>query len=211
MSIQAGFLIVKTYPRLYRDYVTRYSLKKPLYALPRLDQDCSQMLIQYRGLDRDALKPYRDSDNLAEVRMAELQNEERCNEDGFLPSLEIAMEVMQYVSNADDYEVIWTRIARSGMRPLLKFYSAGYDPTYFTGDHFSASCDCMMIPRWHGTDKEGTLFQEHFLQLNQYGLFSSPDHASTFLNYYLSFDWTETGDYEIAEIFLQQEVSKLRT
>ncbi len=60
----------------------------------------------------------------------------------------------------------------------------------------------MLIPRWHGTDEEGTLFLDHFSKLNRHGLFPTAQEAETFLKYYLSFDWTETGDYEIAEVFL---------
>jgi len=106
MKIEAGFLILKTYERLYRDYRNRYNLEKPFYAIPRIDQKPSDFRIQYRGLDRDALDPV-------------------------------------------DYEAVWTRIAHLGIAEPKGFKSIGYEPTYFTGDHFSASCDCMLIPRWH--------------------------------------------------------------
>ena len=33
------------------------------------------------------------------------------------------------------------------------------------------------------------------------GLFNGPDEADVFLKFYLSFDWAETGDYEIGEVF----------
>jgi len=39
------------------------------------------------------------------------------------------------------------------------------------------------------------------MRLNRDGLFQSAAEASAFLTYYLSFDWTETGDYEIAEVW----------
>jgi hypothetical protein len=57
------------------------------------------------------------------------------------------------------------------------------------------------FPRWHGTDPEGVLFREHFERLNRHGLFESAQEASAFLAFYLSFDWTETGEYEIAEVW----------
>jgi hypothetical protein len=203
MEIEAGFLILKTYERLYRDYQNRYNLEKPFYAIPRIDQKPSDFRIQYRGLDRDALDPYRDSENLAEIRMYELEKESKC-EDGFIFTEEAVHDVCSYLSDPLDYETVWTRIAHLNIAEPKGFKSIGYEPTYFTGDHFSASCDCMLIPRWHGTDKEGTLFLEYFKQLNQYGLFPSPKKAKKFLDFYLSFDWTETGEYEIAEIFIQE-------
>ena len=60
----------------------------------------------------------------------------------------------------------------------------------------------MLIPRWHGTDEEGTLFLKYFKQLNSFGLFNSIENAKEFLEYYLSFDWTERGEFYITEVFL---------
>jgi len=51
----------------------------------------------------------------------------------------------------------------------------------------------MLIPRWNGTDKEGTLFQKYFNQLNSFGLFNSIEIAKEFLYYYLSIAWSERG------------------
>ncbi len=50
------------------------------------------------------------------------------------------------------------------------------------------------------------LFLEHFRRLNRHGLFDTPEAAQAFLDYYRSFDWTETGDYVIAEVFLRQTI-----
>jgi hypothetical protein len=70
----------------------------------------------------------------------------------------------------------------------------GYDATYFIGDHFSAIADSMFFPRYHGTDNEGTLFQDYHESLNNNGLFKSANEAHEFLNFYLSQDWTEHGE-----------------
>ena len=59
----------------------------------------------------------------------------------------------------------------------------------------------MCFPRWHGTDPEGALFLSYFQRLNAKGLFDEPDVASAFLSFYLSFEWTEKGDYYIAEVW----------
>ena len=144
---------------------------------------------------------YRDSDNLAEIYMAELAEKDVCK-DGFLLSENELSTVFSFISTPKDYEIIWVRLAGSPAIPPLGFQSIGFEPSYFIGDHFSASCDCMLFPRWHGTDKEGTLFLGYFNRLNTHGLFESTDDASAFLDYYLSFDWTERGDFEIVEIFI---------
>ena len=208
MTIQAGFLIVKTFEQLYQDYVQRYQLSQSVYAIPRVDLQPNDYKIQYRGIDRDALDPYENSDNLAEIRMDELVIEHKC-EEGFLFSFEIIHDVLSYIENIKQYEVVWTRIANSDHLPPKSFISIGFEPSYFTSDHFSALCDCMLIPRWHGTDKEGTLFQNYYRQLNPYGLFDTAFAAKDFLNFYLSFDWTETGNYEIAEVFIDKSVVQL--
>jgi hypothetical protein len=77
-TITHGFLIVKPYASLYRKYVGRYDIATDVYAIPRKDRTPEQSSIQYRGLDRDALDDFDKSDLLAEVRMAELAGEGRC-------------------------------------------------------------------------------------------------------------------------------------
>jgi hypothetical protein len=100
----------------------------------------------------------------------------------------------------DDYEIIWAKIADRPHRPPSTFQRLGFEPTYFTSDHFSAVCDCMCFPRWHGTDREGELFRPYSDRLNANGLFDDASSAAEFLAYYLSVDWTERGEYEIAEV-----------
>lgn len=207
MRNESGFLIVKTFPRLYRDYAERYNLSRDLYAIPRVDKGPEHYRIQYRGLDRDALHPWDDSEILSEIRMAELEEEGKCH-DGFLFDLVEVQDVLEFLEDRQYYEVIWTRIVHSQAPAPKGYRSVGFEPSYFTSDHFSASCDCMLFPRWHGTDEEGTLFMTHFQKLNRYGLFNAPEEATSFLDYYLSFDWTERGEYEVAEVFVPFRVVK---
>lgn len=206
-AITHGYLIVKPYATLYRKYMGRYKLTSDYYAIPRVDRTPEQSPIQYRGVDRDALSDYEKSDTLAEVRMAELVVEGRC-EEGFLFADADLNEVLALLPSDAEYEVVWTRIAGVTVDPPVGFEAIGFEPTFFIGDHFSASCDCLLIPRWHGTDKEGTLFAEHFRRLNAYGLFGTAVEAKVFLDFYLSFDWTETGEYSIAEVFLPPGVRR---
>lgn len=201
-EIGAGYLIVKTYPKLFNEFKMQLNLTHDLYAFPRIDKDPEQNSIQYRGLDRDALTENEYSNNLAEIRLDELEKINKCYH-GLIEQFEYAQDAFNYLENKDSYEIIWARIADQTRTPHPGFTPIGFEPSYFVGDHFAAQCDCMLFPRWHGTDKEGTLFLEHFNKLNHYGLFNSPQEAQSFLDYYLSFDWTETGDYFIAEVFVQ--------
>ena len=207
VNVEAGFLIVKTFARLYADYKGRYPLCRDMYAIPRTDRGPMQSPIQYRGLDRDALDDYAESEMDAEMHLAMLAIDNRAV-NGIVFSQGDAEEVFSLLGSLQsDYEIIWTRAAGSNVAPPDGYSSAGSEPTYLASDHFSASCDCMLFPRWHGTDDEGELFVPHFRKLNSHGLFATPDAAHDFLAYYLSLDWTEhdaNGDYVIAEIFIRQ-------
>ena len=63
----------------------------------------------------------------------------------------------------------------------------------------------MCFPRWHGTDTEGTLFAEYHERLNESALFRTAEEAAKFISFYRSHDWTETGDYVIAEVCLPED------
>jgi hypothetical protein len=204
VSVEAGFLIVKAFPRLYAEHRDRYELRREVYAMPRLDREPEQCPIQYRGLDRDALDDWQDSEMDAELFLAMLEVDYRAV-DAMVFSQHDVDEAFSLLGPLQSgYEIIWSRVLGSEVTPPEGHSSIGFEGTYFVSDHFSASCDCMLFPRWHGTDEEGTLFLSHFRQLNAYGLFPTPEAAQDFLTYYLSFDWTERGEFVIAEVFIRQ-------
>ncbi|MGH7280799.1 MAG: hypothetical protein ACRELY_04695, partial [Polyangiaceae bacterium] len=141
--------------------------------------------------------------SLAEMRMLELKGKEIDGTEDFLTTYELAVDVLGWTKEegSEDYEIVWARIVDRADAPPSNFERLGFEPTYFMGDHFSAICDCMCFPRWHGTDPEGKLFRSHFDRLNTNGLFDDARTASEFLAYYLTIDWTERGEYEIAEVW----------
>lgn len=207
VEVEAGFLIVKSFPCLYIDYRQRYNLFTTVYAIPRLDREPADSPIQYRGIDRDALDEGEKSELSAEVFLAILELEAR-SVNGIIFTEEDARFIFHELGTfGENYELIWHREVKSSQSPPDGFISAGFEPTYFVDGHFSPLCDCMMFPRWHGTDQEGMLFQPYFQQLNQWGLFNTPEIARSFLDFYCSFDWTETGEYVTAEVFIQQSLA----
>jgi hypothetical protein len=200
VKITCGFLVVKRFEPLFREFAAKPEFDRRIYAVPVHGDDPAAAAIRYSGLDRDAVQPYATG-TLAESRMAELDPEDAHG--GFLRSLDDAYEVQRWAEEEAPgvHEVVWARVAGEFVAPPAGFERLGCEPSYFSGDHFSAVCDCMCFPRWHGTDPEGVLFREHFERLNRHGLFESAQEASAFLAFYLSFDWTETGEYEIAEVW----------
>lgn len=200
MRVTNGFLVLKRFEHLFREFAAKPELDRRIYALPVFGDEPSRAVVRYRGLDRDAIEPSLRG-SLAEIRMAELDPDDAHG--GFIGTLEQAREVLRWADEEAPaiYEIAWARVAGSSHAPPPGFEFLGFEPSFFTSDHFSASCDCLCFPRWHGTDPDGLLFREHFIRLNRDGLFRSAEDASAFLAHYLSFDWTETGEYEIAEVW----------
>src|SRR5436190_2316546 len=194
--MDAGFLIVKRFAVLYGEFASRSEFDRAIYALPLFGTGPERLSVAYNGLDRDPLSAYPNDPALAaEMRMAELESNGRC-EDSFLADQEGVVDVLAWCEGERPgvYEPVWARVAGGTAVPPAGYAKAGYEPSYFPNGYFSAVCDCMCFPRWHGTDPEGVLFHEHFQRLNQYGLFRDSNHAAEFLKYYLSFDWIERGD-----------------
>jgi hypothetical protein len=215
-----GFLIVKKFEVLYEEYKERYNLTSDCYAIPRIDRLPINYRIQYRGIDRESLTPNdKYPRNLAEIRLARLDAQRKYNHPdiyynelilvGDFIDINLLDEMFTLLGDDESkYEAIFVKKAEISCKIPRSFSSIGFEPSYFYSDHFSASCDCMLFPRWHGTDEDGTLFLNYFNQLNLFGLFNSIKIAKEFLDYYLSFDWTETGDYYITEILLKDTAIK---
>lgn len=92
MLFKSGFLIVLNFNRLYERYVDRYKFESEIYAIPRIDKSPEDYLIMYRGIDRDSICGYSTSDMLAGIRLYELQEEGK-SEDDFLFEESDALDV----------------------------------------------------------------------------------------------------------------------
>lgn len=204
MEITSGFLVVKRFEALYKEFAAKPDFCADIHALPLAGTGPERLAVRYRGLDRDAVSPDAKG-SLAEIRLFELRSESYDGTNDFLFRHVDALDVLRWVEDeaSDVYEIAWTCVAGAPASPPAGFRLLGYEPTYFTSDHFSAIRDCMCFPRWHGTDNEGVLFRPYFERLNPNGLFDDPAEASAFLAHYRSFDWTETGDYEIAAVWAE--------
>lgn len=200
---ESAYLVVKRFEALYRDFAQKPEFNLAIYAVPLFGTDWSTSRVRYHGLDRDPLQAWDYPwALLAEIRMAEIGYVSPYNH--HLSRSQDVTDVLKWAEGEvpGEYESVWARLASSHVMPPPSFRLAGYEPSFFPEGFFSALCDCMCFPRWHGTDIEGVLFSEHFKRLNSYGLFNSANEANNFLTYYLSFDWTETGDYQIIEVWI---------
>lgn len=222
---KAAFLIVKKYTSLFSERILQTIATYPnenLYAIPTCNKKLETMPIKYQGTDREPIQAGFDtvyvhnenkmaSHTKAEHAMYEQWKKTSINLRGLnhfdfqLTSLQETLDVLQIAEQESPnvYEIIWVQLAGNNAPAPNDFILAGYDVSFFPEGSFSAICDCMCIPRWHGTDDEGELFKSFFLQLNQHGLFKDAETALAFLHHYQSFDWTEQGEYQIVEVWLR--------
>jgi hypothetical protein len=203
---EAGFLIEWTFEALYRSFASGNAKESDwgIYAIPVAGTQPDHVAVRYRGLDRLWRQLF---GSLADIRITELKEEGRYYS-GMFQFLEDAQEILAWFDYetpgaSKDLEITWTRLAGRSIQPPPGFRFIGNEPNYFGGDWFSPISDCMCFPRWHGTDREGVLFADWFSTLNTQGLFDTKEDAQNFLKFYLSFDWTERGDYRIAEVWVQ--------
>ena len=209
-KFDSGFLIVRPYAWLYQRFWKPAEPDQFIYAIPRKGADPDSNEKRYHGISREPLQAWfeelRDTPHVKipeDLRAASalrlLEDDGRSAED-FIFDAADAGEIFSKLDHPNSWELIWAANADAPIAEPAHTRLLGFDPTWFYDDHFSAIADSMCFPMWHGTDQDGTLFQEYFSRLNEYSLFPSADLAKEFLEFYLSFDWTETGDYLIAKI-----------
>lgn len=227
--MDSGYLIVKTFERMYREYlqlrdIRNYPLPNDhvIYSIPLKGVSAGTYAKRYRGVCREPLFPwnetdekfFRGSDMVIQPLDAELkahlaigqlddENDPEDEEDEIvIRSHEDAIRIFGLLEAPVEREVIWVRKTESVLTNQPDYPLLGYDPAWFGGNWFSAISDCLCFPRWHGTDSEGQLFKKYHEKLNKHALFDNPQIARDYLEYYRSFDWTETGDYNIIEVRL---------
>jgi len=212
------YLIVKTFESLYSEFERHLNAGEKIYSIPSKGVNPGEVRKQYRGVDREPLSAIKRSRYLfymkylkfkfftrgledidAQDFMYQLEKDGRAFID-FIFEYEDAVHTFTKIQNTNRYEIIWVRKEDNKLEGPKNSSLLGYDATYFIGDHFSAIADSMFFPRYHGTDREGTLFRDYYECLNNNGLFKSAKEAHEFLNFYLSQDWTEQGIFEVAEV-----------
>ncbi|HEX7663241.1 MAG TPA: hypothetical protein VF407_01955 [Polyangiaceae bacterium] len=197
------FFVLERFDVLYRKYAAKPGFDRPIYALPVHGTEPGAVSKRYVGLDRDPICAYAGG-SLAQIRLAEIAKAKKRDSltEDLLLSIEDANDVLEWAEREalGTYELAWARIAGTNDLPPAGFERRGCEPTYANG-HFSAICDALAFPRWHGTDRGGTAFRSWFERLNDHALFDHASDAAAYLDFYVSFDWTERGVFEIVEVW----------
>lgn len=209
-NFNSGFLIVRPYNWLYQHFWKPADPEQVIYAIPRKGADPDSYEKRYRGISREPLQAWYEElrgapsiivpeDFRAASALRLLEDNGRADDD-FIFDQADALDIFSKLDHPNLWEVIWVADADTQNDEPANSRLLGFDPTWFYGDHFSAIADSMCFPTWHGTDKDGTLFLDYYSRLNEHGLFPSSSLAKDFLDFYRSFEWTETGDYLIAKV-----------
>jgi hypothetical protein len=132
-----------------------------------------------------------ESNKKAAVRLKEVVPPilyEDINE-SLIPTKKYALEIFNLLDNPREWEIIHVRCEnfRSNSKTL------GFDVGYWGSDHFSLIADTTLLPRWHPPIPED--FHElsrELSGLNSNLLFTDPDSAIRFRQFYKSKSWAET-------------------
>ncbi len=190
-EISAGFCIVEKYDYVYQKELPRFNRvpgKKP-YGLP-----------------------YGDKPEKVYLGIGNLSSETAAQKypfyyDSCLKSEEEVIEIRNKLFSEEHCEAVWFKVYGSDAAAPGGYEFCGYDITFAPDINgaFSMINDCMFICKWHGCDEEGTAFRDHFAALNDNGLFDDVETALSYMRLYLSFDWSERGEYCICGIYRKKE------
>ena len=212
-NITSGFLIVKTFARMCREYLASLAhgwphlLGRRGYSVPRRSVPPEQMPRQYRGLHREPIQGWvealrgsgvvepTDQELEASLALTQLDREGKSDND-FVHELTDAKKLMEMIDPPVEREIIWARIVDEGYPPpaeisqddpiLRKTELLGYDPSAFYPPYCSSAIAESMFFTWWLCDDEETLrFAAHHEKLNKWGLFRTSADAAQFLEVYL--------------------------
>ena len=190
-EIEAGFCIVEKYDYVYQKELPRFNEKigiKP-YGLP---------------YDDKPKKMYLGIGNLSYENATQTC---RFYSESCLKSENEVIVIRDTLFSKEHCDVVWFKVYGSIANAPNGYESCGYDITFVPeiNGAYSIINDCMFICKWHGCDYEGTTFHDYFIALNNNGLFSDIEIAIRYMKYYLSFEWTERGEFCICEIFRKKK------
>ena len=221
MEVSSGFLVVKTFARMYREYLDifkRWWQKEHPNDEPVLVE---QMTGKYRGICRDPMQPwtekFRDTGVVepteqelkASIFMWELADLKK-EEDDFIFDLEDAKKMIAKIPPPIEREIIWARRIDKNEKPPSQTDLLGYEPTAFYPDDHGSILANYAFFAFCRTEKEKHLTKQldkFHSKLNKWGLFDSAIEAQKYKDFILEIAPEEhEGINYIAEIRSAREV-----
>jgi hypothetical protein len=216
LEVTTGFLVVKTFERMCREYLAtieqlRQTRNRDVFPIPP-----EQMPGKYRGIARDPIQPWvedlRDTgldepteEELAASLFMDELTKSRKEEGDFIFALDDACKLLEMIPQPPEREIIWVRRMDRGDLPPPETAVLGYEPTeFFASNHCSLIASCAFFRHWrpaHGDDQKKMRFRALHARLNKWGLFDTPAEAEQYLDLFLQLlSGQESEVYYIAEI-----------
>ena len=196
MDYSAGFLIVKTFARMYRDYLTEFEELRQLRSdFNRNPVPLERMPGRYRGVARNPMEAWIEEftgsglfeEPTGQELAASLFMRELCDagkaEGFFVFTLEDVRKIFRMIQPPVEREIIWARRIDKSDTPPPETIFLGYEPIDFYGDFTSLIANVLFF-RYAETpdikDPDGTRAKIHYPRLNKWGLFDIPTHAQEY-------------------------------
>jgi hypothetical protein len=196
MEVTAGFLVVKTFERMYRDYLANFEklrqVKPSITYGPIL---LEQMPGRYRGIARDPMEPWNEAlrgsgleepteqELAASLFMADLNNSGKAEHD-FIFSLDDARKLLEMIAPPVEREIIWARYMDKNDPPPPETSILGYEPIDFDGDYTSLIAHVLFFRYYWNPDPDGTIAKIHHTRLNKWGLFDTPTNIWKYVDFF---------------------------
>ncbi|MCP4263621.1 MAG: hypothetical protein GY774_39855 [Planctomycetes bacterium] len=198
MGVTSGFMIVKTFERMYRDYLIRFEKYRKVKSGISYDPiPLEQMSGKYRGIARNPIAPwiedFRGSGMIEEPTEQELDASLFMNdltvarkaENDFIFELDNACKLLTKIHPPVEREIIWARRIDKNDPPPPGTEILGYEPIDFDGD-FSSLIAHVLFFRYGWTadfdDPDGVRAKNYYSHLNKWGLFDTPDLARRYVD-----------------------------
>lgn len=196
MEFSAGFLIVKTFERMYRDYLTSFEkLRQSNSDFTHAPVPLERMPGKYRGVARNPMEPWiedfsgsglfdepTEQELAASLFMTKLRDAGKA-EGFFVFALDDARKLFGMIQPPVEREIIWARRMDKADTPPSETIVLGYEPIDFYGDFTSLIAGVLFFHYWETTDMDdpdGTRAKIHYPRLNKWGLFDVPTHAQEY-------------------------------
>lgn len=198
MEYSAGFLIVKTFERMYREYQIKFEkYRQARPGIARGPKPLEQMPGKYRGVAREPFEPWNEDfrgmglfDEPTEQELAaNLFINELCEsgkaEGFFIFAMDDARKLFGMIRPPVEREIIWARRMDRADPPPPETIVLGYEPIDFYGDFSSLIAGVAFFLRSLNAtidDPDGMRAKVHYARLNKWGLFDTPVHAQEYLD-----------------------------
>ncbi|MHC4145555.1 MAG: hypothetical protein ACYSWW_21535 [Planctomycetota bacterium] len=195
MEVTAGFLIVKTFERTYRDYLASLEKLRELDSRdPRDPMPLELMPGKYRGVARDPIEPWfeifrgaglfdepTEQELAASLFMTELSESGKA-EGFFILALDDARKPFGMIQPPVEREIIWARRMDRADTPPPETVFLGYEPIDFEGDFSSIITSVVFFRYRQGSDPAGKYAKILHAKLNKWGLFDTATDAQDYVD-----------------------------